>query len=61
MDRENRQKEGKGFYKSNDESITSIREDLRADYQALADHHFEEIVQLLEGSGATEVEITRHL
>ena len=40
----NRQKEGKGFYKQNEESIPSVREDLMADYQAIADHHSKEIV-----------------
>ena len=48
VDQENWQKEGKGFYKLNEESIASVREDLTANYQALADHHSEEIVQLLE-------------
>ena len=32
-----------------------------ANYQALADHHSEEIVQLLEDFSAAKVEIARHL
>ena len=50
-DQENRQKEGKGFYKPNEESIAMVLEDLAKDYQTLIDHHFEEIVHLLENFG----------
>ena len=53
---ENRLKEGKGFYKLNEESIASVREDLATNYQALADHPSEEVVQLLEDYGAAELE-----
>ena len=60
-DQKNRVKEAKGFYKLNEESIASVREDLEADYQALADHHSEEVVQLLEDYGASDLEIARHL
>ena len=35
-DQENRLKDGKGFYKLNEESIAIVREDLTQDYQALA-------------------------
>ena len=54
-------KEGKGFYKLNDESIAAVREDLAADYQALADHHSEEVIELLEEYGTTDLEIVRNL
>ena len=54
-------KEGKGFYKLNDESIAAVREDLAADYQALANHHSEEVIQLLEEYGTTDLEIAHHL
>ena len=54
-------KEGKGFYKLNDESIAAVREDLAADYQALANHHSEEVIQLLEEYGTTDLEIACHL
>ena len=33
---ENRRKEGKGFYKVNEDSVTSIREELANDYRSLA-------------------------
>ena len=55
-DHENRAKEGKGFFKLNDESIATVREDLATDYQALADQHLEEVAQILEEYGATELE-----
>ena len=43
-DQENRQKEGNGFYKQNEEIITMVHKDLVQEYQALADdHHLEEI------------------
>ena len=57
VDKENRRKEGKSFYKLDEGSIATVLEHLTSDYQALADHHSEEIVQLLEEFGATEVEI----
>ena len=47
-DQENRRNKGKHFYKLDEESIATVWEDLAKDYQALADHHSEEIVQLLE-------------
>ena len=53
--------EGKGFYKLNEESIASVREDLATNYQALADHPSEEVVQLLEDYGTAKLEVTRHL
>ena len=42
-DWENRKKEGKGFYKLNDEGVAAIREDLVEDYRALAEQHSEEL------------------
>ena len=56
-DHENRAKEGKGFFKLNENSIATVREDLAKDYQALADQHLEEVTQILEEYGATEVEL----
>ena len=47
-------KEGKGFYKLNEDSIAADREDMAADYQTLVEHHLEEIVQLLEEYGAID-------
>ena len=44
----------RGFYKLSEESIATVREDLTQDYQALADHHTEEIVQLLEDFGESQ-------
>ena len=41
--RANRQKDGKGFYKLNEESIATICENLMQEYQALADRHSKEI------------------
>ena len=59
-DHENRTKAGKGFFKLNDRSIASVREDLAANYKALADQHAEEVMQILE-YGAAELEIARKL
>ena len=50
-DGENRRKEGRGFYKLNDESIADVRTELARDYQALTDQHSEELAQLLEEFG----------
>ena len=60
-DHENWTKEGKVFFKLNDESIATVREDLATDYQALADQHLEEVVQILEEYGAAELEIAHQL
>ena len=60
-DRENRLKASKGFYKLHEESIASICEDLEAEYQALADHHSEEVVQLLVDFGQDKLEVACHL
>ena len=60
-DNENRMKAGKGFFKLNNDSIAAVREDLAVDYQALADSHLEEVVQILEEHSAAELEITRQL
>ena len=57
VDHENRAKEGKGFFKLNDDNITSVRESLAKDYQVLADQHLEEVAQSLEEYGAAEVEL----
>ena len=56
-DHENRAKEGKGFFKLNDDSIATVREDLAKDYQALADQQLEEVTQILEAYGAAEEEL----
>ena len=61
VDQENRTKAGKRFFKLNNGSISAIREDLVADYQALSDRHSEDVVQILEEYGATEVEVARQL
>ena len=60
-DHENRMKEGKGFFKLNNDSIAAVCEDLAAHYQALADRHFEEVLQILEEYGATDLEIACQL
>ena len=61
MDQENWLKEGKGFYKLNEDNITVDYEDLAADYKTLVDHHFEEVVLLQEEYGADKLEIAHHL
>ena len=48
---------GKGFFKLNDDSIATVREDLAIDYQALPDQHLEEVTQILEEYGAAEEEL----
>ena len=48
-------KEGKGFFKLNEDSIATVREDLAADYKALAYHHSEEVVQILEEYGVADL------
>ena len=40
-DHENRKKEGKGFFKLNEDKITAVREDLVTDYKALVNPHSE--------------------
>ena len=47
-DRENRRKDGKGFYKLSEDNITAIHEDLAEDYQVLANQHSEELTKLME-------------
>ena len=42
-DWENWRKDGRGFYKLNEESIAVVREDLAQDYRTLADQHSEEL------------------
>ena len=56
-DHDNRAKEGKGFFKLNNDSIATVREDLAKDYQALADQQLEEVTQILEAYGAAEEEL----
>ena len=60
-DHENRTKSGQGFFKLSNKSITAVREDLAADYQALTDRHLEEVAQILEEYGAAVVEIAHQL
>ena len=48
MDTENRQKEGKGFFKMDKISISMIQEDLEEDFHALTDGHTKAITTLLE-------------
>ena len=60
-DHENQTKEGKGFFKLNDESIATVREDLATNYQALPDHHLEEVAQMLEEYRVAELEIGHQL
>ena len=61
VDPENWTKAGQGFFKLNNDSIAAVREDLAADYQALVDHHSEEVVQILEEYGTTDLEIACQL
>ena len=60
-DHKNRTKAGNRFLKLNNVSIAAVREDLTADYQALADRHLEEVVQILEEYGAADLEIAHQL
>ena len=60
-DWENRRKEGKGFYKLNEESIAAVEEDLTQDYHVLADRHSEEITQLLEDLNESQEDIFHQL
>ena len=56
-DEENRRKEGRSFYKLNDESVADVRAVLARDYQALADQHSKELAQLLEDFGESQDEM----
>ena len=47
-DAENRQKDGKGFFKMDKRNISIVREDLEEDFRALADGHTKAITALLE-------------
>ena len=47
-DAENRRKEGQGFYRMDDTSIQTLREDLTEEYHTLAESHTATIEQLLE-------------
>ena len=60
-DRENRRKDGKGFYKLSEDNIATIREDLAEDYQALANQHSEELTQLMEEFTESQEETFRQL
>mgnify|MGYP000067080054 FL=1 len=42
-DWQNRKKEGRGFYKLSDETVTIVREDLAKDYRELVEQHSEEL------------------
>ena len=56
-DWENRRKDGRGFYKLNEESIVAVREDLAQDYRTLADQHSEELAQLLDDFGESQEDL----
>ena len=56
-DHKNRVKEGKGFFKLNNDSIATVREDLAKDYQALADQQLEEVMQIRDAYAAAEEEL----
>ena len=56
-DGENRRKEGRGFYKLNDESVSDVQTKLARNYQALVDQHAEELTQLLEEFGESQEEM----
>ena len=60
-DHENRTKEGESFFKLNSDSIATIREDLAADYQAIAVRHSKEVVRILEEYAAADLEIARQV
>ena len=47
-DAENRRKEGRGFYKMDEDSIQNLRADLIEDYPTLVKSHNAAIEQLLE-------------
>ena len=47
-DAENRRKEGRGFYKMDENNIQTLREDLTEEYHNLAKSHITAIEQLLE-------------
>ena len=47
-DAENRRKEGRGFYKMDEDNIELLREDLTEEYHTLAKSHIAAIEQLLE-------------
>ena len=47
-DAENRRKEGRGFYKMDENNIQTLREDLTEEYHTLAKSHTAAIEQLLE-------------
>ena len=60
-DWENRKKEGRGFYKLNDETVATVREDLAKDYRELAEQHSEELTQLLDDFGESQEELLDRL
>ena len=63
-DAENRKKTGDKFYKMDEESIVTIREELSEDFYALAEEHLKEIRGLVEklddGQLATQLELERY-
>ena len=63
-DAENRRKTGDKFYKMDEESIVTIREELSEDFFALAEEHLKEIRGLVErlddGQLATQLELEKY-
>ena len=60
-DWENRKKEGRGFYKLSDETVSTVHEDLAKDYRELAEQHSEELAQLLDDFEESQEELLAHL
>ena len=60
-DQENRWKEGKGFFKFNKLSITTIRMELANDYHSLSQPHSMEIQKLLEEFGDDQLQLVVEL
>ena len=63
-DAENQRKTGDKFYKMDEESIVTIREELSEDFFALAEEHLKEIRVLVErlddGQLATQLELEKY-
>ena len=59
-DWENR-KEGRGFYKLSDETVSTVHEDLAKDYRELAEQHSEELAQLLDDFEESQEELLDRL
>ena len=56
VDRENWKKQGTGFFKFDDEAITTVQEDLIGILYELAANHKEEVVCLMEEYDAHEID-----